>query len=175
MRKSCFPPVVDARTRILILGSLPGEASLAAAQYYAHPQNRFWELLGAALGVDLRALDYRARLSALLERGVGIWDVIAEATRAGSLDAAIRDAASNDLMALVDSLPALAAIAFNGRRAAATGRARLGDHAARHRLIDLPSSSPAFAAMPISTKQARWNEIGKVARGKPTDLPAIGS
>ena len=120
-RKSCFPPVVDACTRVLILGSLPGEASLAAGQYYAHPRNRFWELIGGALGIALRPLAYSDRLCALLARGVGLWDVVAEAVREGSLDGAIRDEAANDLVALAGSLPMLRGVAFNGRKASATG------------------------------------------------------
>lgn len=166
LRKSCFPPVVDARTRILILGSLPGEASLAAGEYYAHSQNRFWELVGGALRIALRPLPYADRLAALSARHVGLWDVVAEARRAGSLDSAIRDAAANDLAALVETLPALAAIGFNGRTAAATGRARLAARARPLRLIDLPSSSPAYAAMPFADKQARWNAIGAIARAQ---------
>lgn len=163
-RKSSFAPVVDDQVRILILGSLPGEESLRQAQYYAHPQNRFWELVGAALGVELRALRYPDRLVTLLDHGIGLWDVIADAHRAGSLDSAIRDARGNDLTALAASLPALAVIAFNGRKSAATGRKQLGDAGAAYRLIDLPSCSPAYAAMPFEEKRARWSVIGAMAR-----------
>src|SRR3546814_883544 len=85
-RAHAFPPVADARTRVLILGSLPGRASLAAGEYYANPGNGFWRLLGAAVGTELAALPYAARLEALLAHGVGLWDVIAHAERAGSLD-----------------------------------------------------------------------------------------
>ena len=88
--KANFPPVVDAGTRLLILGSLPGDASLKAAQYYAHPRNGFWPLIGGVVGEDLVALPYDQRLTRLLAHGVGLWDVIASAERAGSLDAAIR-------------------------------------------------------------------------------------
>lgn len=165
-RKSCFPPVVDERTRVLILGSLPGEASLAAGEYYAHPRNRFWELAGGALGVDLRGLAYAERLAALLAHRVGLWDVVAEARREGSLDSAIRDETPNDLAALADSLPALRAIAFNGGKARATGRAQLGKAHRPLRLIDLPSSSPAYAAMPFAEKARRWTVIGGIAAGR---------
>ena len=163
VRKHSFPPVVDQRTRLLILGSLPGEESLRQRQYYAHPRNRFWELAGGALGIELRALGYEERLAALLARGVGLWDVIAHAERRGSLDGAIRNPAGNDLAALVRSLPRLSTVAFNGGRAAATGRALLAPVEVRLRLIDLPSSSPAYAAMPLPEKQSHWRAIADAA------------
>src|SRR5580700_3042179 len=97
-QKRCFPPVVDANTRVLVLGSLPGEASLAQSQYYAHKQNRFWSLIGDVTEEDLSRLDYLARLQALLRHRVGLWDVVAQAQREGSLDSRIRNHASNDLV-----------------------------------------------------------------------------
>lgn len=163
LRKSSFPPVADPHTRILILGSLPGEESLRQAQYYAHPQNRFWDLVGAAIGADLRSLDYPDRLAALLHNRIGLWDVIANARRTGSLDSAIRDARGNDLRQLAGSLPALEAIAFNGKKSAATGRKQLSEDGGRYRLIDLPSSSPAYAAMPYADKLSHWTVIGSIA------------
>ncbi len=111
-------PVADRRTRLLILGSFPGVASLAARQYYAHPRNAFWPILGALWGLDMAALPYRARLDALRRHGLGLWDVHARCRRAGSLDAAIEDAEPNDLAALVQRLPLLQAIAHNGGESA---------------------------------------------------------
>jgi len=142
-RKQCFDPVVDERTRLLVLGSLPGDKSLEAQEYYANRQNKFWELVGAVIGADLRALPYAARLDSLRTHGVGLWDVIAEAERPGSLDIAIRNATSNELLALASSLPALRAIAFNGGTAARRGRTLLRPLAERIALVELPSSSPA--------------------------------
>lgn len=166
--KQCFPPVVDARTRVLILGSLPGEASLAQQQYYAHKQNRFWHLVGDVIGQDLVAMSYPARLAALLEHRIGLWDVVAEAQRAGSLDSRIRNHASNDLAALVETLPGLAAIAFNGGTAERIGLRALGEKAARYRLVRLPSSSPAYAAIPYAGKLAVWRELrGYLEGGAP--------
>lgn len=158
-RKACFPPVADDETRMLILGSLPGEESLRRGQYYGHPQNRFWELVGTAIGTPLRPLPYADRLQVLLRHRIGLWDVIAHAARAGSLDSAIRDAAPNDLSALVTSLPKLRAVAFNGRKAGMEGRKLLADGASNIRLVDLPSSSPAYAAMPLAEKKERWAAI----------------
>jgi hypoxanthine-DNA glycosylase len=145
LRKKSFPPVVDQNTRLLVLGSLPGEASLAAQRYYAHPRNLFWRLMGLVIGEDLERLDYDARLATLLKHRVGLWDVVAEASRDGSLDAAIRDAAHNDLLALVQSLPNLRAVAFNGATSAKVGLRQLESAAERLTLIRLPSSSPAYA------------------------------
>lgn len=159
--KRHFPPVVDDRTRVLILGSLPGEASLAAGRYYAHPRNLFWRLLGAALGIDLEALAYEDRLTALLARGVGLWDTVASARREGSLDAAIRDAEEADLGNLVASLPKLRAVAFNGATAARIGLRRLAPDGDRLALLALPSSSPANAAVPYAARLDAWRAIGR--------------
>jgi len=158
-RKTAFAPFVSPdTTRVLILGTLPGEASLAAARYYAHPQNQFWRLVGAVIGRDeLVALDYEARVAGLREAGVGLWDTIASAVRTGSLDAAIREAEHAPLAGLVASLPALRAVAFNGGTAARIGRKSLAG--ASVHLIDLPSSSPAYAAMPFAEKRRRWLEM----------------
>ena len=152
--KRAFDPVVDARTRLLILGSLPGDASLKAGQYYGHPQNGFWRLVGGVIGIDLVALPYAERLEALKAAGVGLWDVIASAERTGSLDAAIRNAEAADLNRLVDSLPRLRAVAFNGGTAARLGRRSLTPRA-NIDLIDLPSSSPAYTR-PLAEKAAAW-------------------
>lgn len=143
-RKRGFAPLVNAQVRLLVLGSLPGDASLAQGQYYGHKQNRFWQLMGAVIGVDLPALDYAARLDALLAHGVGLWDVIAEAIRDGSLDSNIRQQANNDLLGLLDQLPLLSTIAFNGGTAARLGMKALQEHAARYRIVVLPSSSAAY-------------------------------
>ena len=155
--KHAFDPVVDANTRILILGSLPGDASLKAAQYYAHPQNAFWRLIGGVIGQELVALPYPDRLSALKQAGVGLWDVIAHATRPGSLDAAIRDAAAADLNQLVRQLPELRAVAFNGATAGRIGRRTLRAPLDL-RLIDLPSSSAAHTRSPAAKAQA-WEVL----------------
>lgn len=156
LRKRCFPPVVDARTRLLILGSLPGEVSLAQAQYYAHKQNRFWHLVGAVIGEPLPDFAYVQRLEILLAHGIGLWDVVAQAQRQGSLDSRIRDAAENDLPALITSLPRLDAIAFNGGTAAKIGLKVLGARANAYTMISLPSSSPAYT-LPYAQKLAAWS------------------
>jgi len=161
-RKASFAPIVAPGTRVLILGSLPGERSLAAGRYYAHPQNQFWRLIGGVTGRELEALDYDARLEALLAAGIGLWDTVASATRQGSLDAAIREAEHNPLADLVATLPELRAVAFNGGTSARIGQALLAESPCT--LVPLPSSSPAYAAMPFAEKLRLWRAIGEFLR-----------
>ena len=161
-RKSSFRPVVAPDTRVLVLGSLPGERSLAAGRYYAHPQNRFWHLLGRVIGVELARLDYEDRLMALLAAKVGLWDTVASAHRVGSLDAAIREAEHNPLADLARSLPELRAVGFNGQASARIGMPQLaGTDLA---LITLPSSSPANASIPLAEKEKLWSRLGDFLR-----------
>lgn len=164
-RKQALPPAVCPDTRVLVLGSLPGEASLAAGRYYAHPRNQFWALIGAVIGMEtLPALPYEARLDRLLEAGIGLWDTIASAQRSGSLDSAIRAPEAAPLADLATALPSLRAMAFNGAKAARTGRAALsrtglsgaGLPGTGLALIDLPSSSPAHAARSLAEKREHW-------------------
>jgi TDG/mug DNA glycosylase family protein len=152
--KSSFPAVADINTRVLILGSLPGEISLSRAQYYAHPRNQFWRLMQAVIGTDLAGLPYPARLAALADAGVGLWDVIGSAERRGSLDADIRNHRANALAEFAASLPALRAVAFNGGKASDIG-GRLLDAAPGFDQVTLPSSSPAHT-LAFERKAAEW-------------------
>ena len=156
--KSGLPPIARADARLFILGSLPGDASLAAARYYAHPTNQFWRLLGSVLGEDLQALAYAERLDRLAARRVGLWDVIATASRRGSLDQAIRDAEHNRVDALLRDFPDLRAIAFNGATAASTGRRLIGSAPDGVTLVDLPSSSAANTRA-FADKAAAWARL----------------
>ena len=137
----------------MVLGSLPGEESLRQARYYAHPRNHFWRLIGAVIERDLEPLPYDERLQALLAAGIGLWDVVASASRRGSLDAAIRDHAPNPLSDLLAGKGGIAALAFNGGRAAAIGRKAIGATALA--LVDLPSSSPAYT-LAFAAKREAW-------------------
>ncbi len=156
--KSSFPAVADARTRLLVLGSLPGEISLAHAQYYAHTRNQFWRLMVAVIERPLAELAYAERLTTLLSAGVGLWDVIASAERMGSLDTNIRNHRSNALAEFAATLPNLRAIAFNGGKASNLGRRQLGPEPG-YALITLPSSSPAHAAVPFERKRMEWRAL----------------
>ena len=158
-RSAAFAPVWDRDARVLILGTLPGVESLRRAQYYAHPRNAFWRLVGAVIGADLVALPYEARLERLRRERIALWDVIATASRRGSLDSAIRDPELADLPGLVARLPELRSVAFNGGTSARIGRARLQEVGRDLDLIDLPSSSPANARLNFEEKLARWSVL----------------
>lgn len=155
--KRSFPPVVDADTRVLVLGSLPGEVSLARQRYYAHPQNQFWRLIGAVAGLELEPLAYEERLQALLGRGIGLWDTVGAARRRGSLDGNIRDIEANPLPALVDTLPTLRAVAFNGGKSASLGMKQLAGRPGLT-LLPLPSSSPAYT-LSFDSKLEAWRKL----------------
>lgn len=151
-----LPPVVGRTTRLVVLGSFPGVASLQAGRYYAHPRNQFWPLLSAIWGLDLVALPYARRLAEIKARGLGLWDVHAACRRQGSLDTAIRDAVPNDLASLCRRAPALEAVAHNGGESA---RAAALTSALGWTVHRLPSSSPANASWSFERKLAAWRAV----------------
>ena len=154
-----LPPLLDIHTRLVVLGSFPGVASLRAQQYYGHPQNQFWKIMGTLLSSDaavVMALPYVARTQWLLKQGVGLWDVYAACEREGSLDADIQNAQPNDLQSLRIRCPALVAIAHNGGESF--------KHAKLTRALDLPvyrlpSTSPAHASWSFERKLHAWREV----------------
>ena len=149
-------PVVDAETRLVVLGSFPGVASLRAQQYYGHPRNQFWPILSALWGQDLVGAAYEARLAAVRAHGLGIWDVYASCERVGSLDSAIEHARLNDLAGLAARAPRLAAIAHNGGESARSMRITRALGLPVHRL---PSTSPANASWSFERKLAAWRAV----------------
>jgi hypoxanthine-DNA glycosylase len=154
-----LPPIVSAATRLLILGSFPGAASLRAQQYYAHPHNQFWRILQAIWpDIPMKTGDdsYEQRGKWLLHRGLGVWDVYASCERNGSLDSAIRNAQVNDFAALKTRCPQLAAIAHNGGESFKHAKytAALGLP-----VYKLPSTSPANASWSFERKLAAWREV----------------
>jgi len=154
-----LPPLVCAQTRLLVLGSFPGVASLQAQQYYGHPQNQFWRILTTiyAAGADgVCGSSYENRSNWLLSTGVGLWDVYASCERQGSLDAKIRNAEVNDFAALRLRCPLLRVVAHNGGESFrhAPQLATLGLPVVR-----LPSTSPAFAAWSFERKLAAWKDV----------------
>lgn len=154
-RLRCLPPIIGAQARVLILGSFPSAASLAAQQYYAHPQNQFWRILGAVLEQPLSMMGYEARIAAVKAAGIAIWDVFAECERDGSLDAAIRNAVPNDFSILGKSALALRRVCFNGRMAARRIREI---EAMGYAVCVLPSTSPAHAGLSVAEKLQRWSD-----------------
>lgn len=157
-----FTPVAAAPARVLILGSMPGAASLAAKQYYAHPRNAFWRILGEIAGAH-PGLPYDERLTRLQARGIALWDVLRHCERPGSLDADIAPASmvANDFAGLFAVQPGITRVLFNGATAAQCFRRHVlpGLDAAllaRLTLVRLPSTSPAHAGMPFDAKLAAW-------------------
>jgi hypoxanthine-DNA glycosylase len=151
-----LPPVIPERCMLLVLGSLPGRASLAASRYYGHPRNQFWALLEGVIGESLTALDYAARIERLGACGIGLWDVIGSARRGSSLDGDIRDAVANPLRPLVERLPHLRAIGCNG---ALSSRGAMRALAGLDLpILALPSSSPAYT-LPIAAKAEAWQVL----------------
>ena len=149
-------PQFDAQARWLLLGSFPGVASLKAQQYYGHPRNQFWRLLGDVFGLPLIGAAYEDRLRLLRQQRIALWDVIRETEREGSLDSNIRDPLHSDLGGLLARLPHLETIGFNGGTAARLGMrqlAALGE--SRWRVLALPSSSPAYTMAYYDKLKAR--------------------
>lgn len=155
-----FPPVSAPDARILLLGSMPGKASLDANQYYAHPRNLFWPIMGELYGAS-PALPYGQRLEILLASGIALWDVIDTCRRRSSLDSDIREETPAPLDTFLNDHPQITLIGFNGKKAEASYRRHFPALAAsnRHRLVLLPSTSPAYAGVPYERKLAVWKDI----------------
>ncbi|TWT85557.1 Uracil DNA glycosylase superfamily protein [Posidoniimonas polymericola] len=169
-----FPPIAALGARVLVLGSMPGAASLAAVEYYAHPRNAFWPIMGELFGAGPE-LPYEARAARLREHGVAVWDVLRECRRAGSLDASIVVASerANDFPAFLARFDQVERIYFNGQKAEAAFRRhaapRLPDDCLdRLTLTRLPSTSPAHAGMSFAEKLANWRQVSDHA-GKPVN------
>lgn len=160
-RVHSFPPVEPAQARVLVLGSMPGKASLRAQRYYAHPRNAFWPIMGALLDFDPN-LPYDRRLAHLRAAGIGLWDVLQTCTRSSSLDSDIIESSivPNDFGGWFERHPQTAAVLCNGTKAWQSYRRHVLPHLpAPFRdlpLRRLPSTSPAHAAMPLAEKQVHW-------------------
>lgn len=161
--KSSFAPVVDHRAHTLILGSMPGDASLAAQQYYAYPHNAFWPIMRKLLRMPETAT-YEARLRALQAAGFALWDVLAECRRTGSLDSSIEPASAraNDIAGLLQQQPGIALICLNGTTVQTLFRrhvVKTQPLPAQVEIITLPSTSPANARMDFATKLQAWQAV----------------
>ena len=150
-----FPPVARPDARVLILGSMPGQLSLAAQQYYAHPRNLFWPIMGGLFGAD-PALSYPERLQILQDHHVALWDVLQSCVRPGSLDSDIQCEVANDFAQFFENHPHVAHIFFNGAKAESAFRRHVKDYPSHLSLMRLPSTSPAHAALSFDEKRSAW-------------------
>lgn len=184
-----FPPIENPAARSLILGSMPGIASLRAGQYYAHPRNQFWPILAALLGVDFTAMAYPQRVQALLDAGIALWDVLHSCQRPGSLDADIApdSIVANDFAAFFQRHPSIRQVFFNGAAAERHFIRHVQPQLApqilsRLHFQRLPSTSPAHASRDFQAKLEAWRCVFDGSRGKtqahftllphePTDKP----
>lgn len=164
-RIESFPPIASDSSRVLILGSMPGAASLKAGQYYAHPRNAFWPIMGALFGAG-PLLPYPERVARLQAAGVALWDSLKACVRPGSLDASITDEVANDFPAFFAKYPRIEHVYFNGGKAETVFRrhALPSLPAGPYVFTRLPSTSPAHATLPLDTKVRAWSvvlEVGK--------------
>ena len=157
---SGFPPIAGPGARVLVLGTLPSQASLTANQYYAHPQNAFWKIMAEIAGASGT---YEQRRAALLRARIAVWDVLASSIRPGSMDADIdiASATPNDFDAFFAQHPGLQLVCFNGQKAEKLFlrfvQPALGDN--EKRTVRLPSTSPAYASMSYEKKLSTWRGI----------------
>jgi hypoxanthine-DNA glycosylase len=159
-----FPPLTGPGARVLVLGSLPGKISIRDQQYYAHPQNAFWRIMGDLFGAHF-SLAYEERVKLLTSNRVAVWDVLQSSLRPGSLDSSIRmeTAKCNDFPAFLQRNPEIASICFNGKKAAElfarlAAKPLLRQYPHVH-LEVLPSTSPAHASMTFAEKLQRWSVV----------------
>jgi len=159
-----FPPIEDSNAEILILGSIPSVKSLEESQYYGHPRNAFWDIMGELLGFE-RTLDYEKRKEILIQNKIAIWDVLKGCEREGSLDSAIKNDSMeiNDFITFLETHPQIKKIFLNGKKAEAEFKKRalpeINEIYPNIEYKGLPSTSPAMASMNKSAKLAKWKEI----------------
>lgn len=162
-RVQSFPPLVDDGSRILILGSMPGVASLQAHEYYGNPRNYLWRILYALFDGGVPDERYEDRLAFALGHGIAIWDVFASCVRKGSLDSDIRDAVPNDIPGLLRQYPGIAVIACNGGKSHGELLKRFGDapELAGRTVVRLPSTSPVPTRdyRGLDDRLAAWRKI----------------
>ncbi len=160
--KSCMPKRINTEIKVMVIGSMPGEASLRQQQYYAHPRNNFWKYM-AQIFEDISADDdYEARVAKLISHGVGLWDVMKRCSRKGSLDSDIQNVKVNDFAVLDTEAPNLEKLLFNGSKAFETFMKSENKLWAEKRGIvceKMPSTSPANASQRDDDKFAKWREV----------------
>lgn len=153
-----FAPVIDERTRILILGTMPGEASLKAGEYYGHKQNAFWKIMARRFNGGREWVDYADKISCLCRNGVGLWDNLKYCSREGSLDSDIKNPQPNDLAALLAKYPGVRKLLFNGKKSYEFFRRFQAPLLERYAFAVMPSTSPANATVSGEEKYRQWSE-----------------
>ena len=155
-----FLPSIDDSSQILILGSMPGVKSLEEQQYYAHPQNRFWKVMGAICNEpNLHQLDYQQKLKILLQNNIALWDTIKSCKRDGSLDSDIQNETPNDIYGLLKKFPKLKTICLNGNKSYSTFKKYFPDLLEKYSCHKMPSTSPANAKYSLDTLIKNWSSI----------------
>jgi TDG/mug DNA glycosylase family protein len=159
-RIESFPPIVSEMSKVLILGSMPGELSLRAGQYYAHPRNAFWPIMGELFGAG-PALPYGARITRLEAAGIALWDTLQTCVRPGSLDTSITEEAANDFATFFSRYRSITQVFFNGRKAEAVFHRHAMPSLRNYGLTyaRLPSTSPAHAGMSLAAKVKEWSIV----------------
>lgn len=162
-RVQSFPPIVSQKSRVLILGSMPGVVSLKAGEYYAHPRNAFWQIMGELFGAG-HSLPYNERVALLQSAGVALWDSLQACVRPGSLDASITKEVANDFSTFFLDHPSISHVFFNGRKAETAFRRHVLPALTedRHIFDRLPSTSPAHAALKLEAKVKAWSVVQEV-------------
>lgn len=155
--KTSFPPIVAPDIQVLILGSMPGDRSIAENQYYGHPQNRFWRMLAVITDSPVPK-DYPTKKKLLLQNRIGLWDVARQAIRKGSMDSDIKNAVPNDISGLIVRHPGLRLIGFNGRKAEALFDKHF-NRSPNLGYLSLPSTSPANAGITFEALCERWRVL----------------
>ena len=154
-----FNPSIDNNSRILILGSMPGVKSLEMCQYYAHPQNRFWKVMGAVCNEPkLQEFDYILKLKTLLKNNIALWDTIKTCKRLGSLDSDIQNETPNDIRKLLKKYPNIKTICLNGNKSFSAFKKYFPDLLEKYNYHKMPSTSPANARYSLDKLIAEWNK-----------------
>ncbi len=158
-----FKPSIDNNSKTLILGSMPGVKSLEEQQYYAHPQNRFWKVMGHICNEpDLNDLDYDTKLKTLLENNIALWDTIKTCRREGSLDSDIQNEVPNNIRKLLKKYPKISAICLNGNKSYSAFKKYFPDLLEKYTCYKMPSTSPANARYSLEKLIAEWR-VGYVS------------
>lgn len=155
-----FKPSIDANSKVLILGSMPGVKSLEEQQYYAHPQNRFWKVLGRICNTDnLQELSYSQKLTILLQNNIALWDTIKSCKREGSLDSDIQNENPNDIKNLLKKYPNIETICMNGNKSYSAFKKYFPDLLQKYNCYKMPSTSPANARYSLDRLVQEWSII----------------